>query len=232
MELKQPKILFFDIESIGVNALKADLGRVVCFGYKWQGQKEAHVVTMTKSELKHFDDKPLLEKISKLYIEAELTVAHYGSVFDRRFLQGRLLINNLPPWPMTKMRDTCMIFRSVANFSSNRLKYLCKILKLGNQKLDNNWPDAWFEVMRGNMKALKEMAIYCRGDVMALEDLYNRVRPFDNAHTRMYNKGRCRVCGSDKLQYRGFAYMGEQKYRRYQCTSCSKWDRERKAYAD
>ena len=230
--MNQPKILFLDIESIGVNALKADLGRVVCFGYKWQRQKEAHVVTMTGKELRHFDDKPLLEKISKLYNEAELTVAHFGSVFDRRFIQGRLLINNMPPLPMTRMRDTCMIVRSVANFSSNRLKYLCKIFKFDNQKLDNNWPEAWFEVMRGNMQALKKMAIYCRGDVMALEELYNRLLPFDNCHPRMVmNRSKCRVCGGE-VEYRGFSYVGENKYRRLRCIKCNKWDRERKAYAD
>lgn len=228
----KPKILFFDLESCGTNALRSDLGFVVCFGYKWNYEKEAHCITISKKALRHFDDKELLTQASKLITEADLLVGHYASVFDRRFIQGRLLIHKLPPIPNTKLRDTCMISRSVANYSSNRLKHLAKILGLKNQKLDNDWPRAWFLVMQGDMEALRKMAIYCKGDVLCLEDLYNRLSPFDNAHIRIHGKGKCRVCGSAKLQYHGFSYVGECKYRRYQCTGCGKWDRERKAYVE
>jgi uncharacterized protein YprB with RNaseH-like and TPR domain len=230
--MTKPKILFFDIETAGVNALKSDLGFVILFGYKWAHETKAKVLKIDEWSLHNFDDKPLLTEACKIFTEADLVVAHFGSVFDRRFIQGRLLINGLPPIPMTKMRDTCMIARSVGNYSSNRLKHLANILKLKNRKLENNWPTAWFKVMQGDMKALHDLGEYCKGDVLALEELYNRLLPFDNAHIRMYNKDQCRVCGSDKLQYRGFAYMGECKYRRFQCTTCGKWDRERKAYAD
>lgn len=222
------KILFFDIESAGVNALKSDLGFVLMFGYKWAHEATAKVLTITQAELRKFDDGPLLTRLSKLYTEADLTVAHFGSVFDRRFIQGRLLIHALPPIPMTKMRDTCMIARSVANFSSNRLKHLAKILGLKNQKLDNGWPNWWFEAMQGNMDTVRKMATYCRGDVLALEELYYALRPFDNAHPRLYGTSQCGHCGNPAIQYRGFAYVGAHKYRRFQCIACGRWDRERK----
>jgi len=127
-----PKILFLDLESCGVNALKSDLGFVVIFGYKWAHEKEAHSIVLSQTDLRNFDDSKLLVKASKLMAEADLLVGHFASVFDRRFIQGRLLINGLPPIPMTKLRDTCMISRSVANFSSNRLKHLAKILGMKN----------------------------------------------------------------------------------------------------
>ena len=156
-------------------------------------------------------------------------VTHFGSVFDRRFIQGRLLIHNLPPIPMTKMRDTCMIARSVANYSSNRLKHLAKILNLPHQKLDNNWPEAWFKVMQGDVKHLRALAHYCEGDVLALEDLYMRLRPFDNAHPRITdNRSVCPACGG-QVEYRGFAFVTDLKYRRYVCQKCRRWGRERKA---
>jgi uncharacterized protein YprB with RNaseH-like and TPR domain len=228
--VSQPKILFYDIETDGVNALRSDLGFAMVFGYKWAHEKTAKVITIDRKSLRRFSDKILLEKAIPILEQADLVVAHYGAVFDRRFIQGRLLINNLPPIPNTKMRDTCMIARSVANFSSNRLKHLCKILNLRHQKLENNWPSAWFQVMQGNRRVLNELATYCKGDVLALEELYYRLRPFDNPHPRMYtDRSKCRVCASDKIRYHGFAYVGENKYRRYQCTGCGKWDRERKA---
>lgn len=227
--MSEPRILFYDIETAGVNALKADLGFVICFGYKWLGEKKAHCLTISEEDLRAFDDRALLMQASKLMEKADLVVGHYASVFDRRFIQGRLLIHNLPPIPPTKMRDTCMIARSVGNYSSNRLKYLAKILKLGSQKLENDWPRAWFRVMQGDMEALKGLAHYCKGDVLALEDLYLRLRPFDNPHPRVRkDREGCRVCGA-WVQYRGVAVVGEHHYRRLQCTKCGKWDRERKA---
>ena len=226
------KILYFDIETAGVQALKSDLGFVILFGYKWAGEKDAHVLQISKKALKNFDDKELLQDLSDLFNQADLVVTHFGSVFDRRFIQGRLLINNLPPIPPTKMRDTCMIARSAANFSSNRLKHLAKILGLKNQKLDNDWPKAWFKVMQGDTKVLAELGDYCKGDVLALEELYYRLVPFDNAHPRIItDRSKCGACGGD-VQYRGTAINGNKLYRRYQCCKCSKWGRDLKAIAD
>jgi hypothetical protein len=163
-------------------------------------------------------------------------VAHYGSVFDRRFLQGRLLINNLPPIPATKMRDTCMISRSVANFSSNRLGHLSNLLKLKSKKYEkksgSDWPGWWFKVMQGNMVALADMAAYCKQDVLALEALYERLKPFDNAHPRMVmRRDACGVCGAE-VEYRGFSFVGQRRYRRFVCRKCRRWDRSRTAYKE
>lgn len=227
------KILSFDIESAGVNALHSDLGFVIVFGYKWAHEKHAHAITISREALKRFDDRELLVQASKLLSEADLIVGHFASVFDRRFIQGRLLVHGLPPIPPVKMRDTCMIARSVANFSSNRLKNLAKTLNLKNQKLENNWPQAWFDVMRGNHRALRGMAEYCKGDVLAVEELYLKLRPFDNPHPRLVaDRTKCGSCGSSKIQYRGYAFVGQRRYRRYQCFGCGKWDRLRRAERD
>jgi len=227
-----PKILFLDIESAGVNALKSDLGFITLFGYKWAGERQAHCLKISKKCLQNFDDSELLTEASELIAEADILVGHFASVFDRRFIQGRLLINGLPPIPATKLRDTCMVARSVANYSSNRLKHLAKILHFKHQKLENNWPEAWFEVLKGNMKVLDELATYCKGDVLALEELYNRLLPFDNAHPRIYeDRAKCSVCGG-AVEYRGYAYVGQLRYRRYTCKVCGRWDRERKAYSE
>ena len=210
-----------------MNALQADLGFVIVFGYKWSDEKEAHSITISREKLKRFDDSDLLKEASLLLEQADLVVAHFGSVFDRRFIQGRLLINKLPPIPFTKMRDTCMIARSIAKFSSNRLKHLAKILGMRHRKLENNWPTAWFKVMQGDMDALKGLAHYCEGDVLALEELYLRLRPFDNPHPRILDdRTKCPVDGGT-IQYRGWAYVNDLKYRRYQCQKCGKWGRER-----
>lgn len=228
------KVLFVDIETAGVNALRSDLGFVICFGFKWAGEKRAHCLTIDqfgswKGSVKGFSDKKLLEAASKIFNAADIVVAHFGSVFDRRFLQGRLLLNNLPPIPNTKMRDTCIIARSVANFSSNRLKHLAKILGLKEQKRENGWPQSWMQVMAGDKKALKRLADYCKGDVLVLEELYNRLAPFDSAGTRkVFARNKCGECGGE-INYRGFSYQQNKRYRRFVCKDCGKWGRETNA---
>lgn len=227
------KILFWDIESAGVNALKSDLGFCLMVGYKWAGDKEASIVTIKKKDLKTFNDGPLLTEFSRIYNEADLTVAHFGSVFDRRFIQGRLMINKLPPIPFTKMRDTCMIARSVANYSSNRLNTLGNTLSLENKKIEkgSGWPGWWFRAMQGDMSAIEEMAVYCKGDVLALEELYYRLLPFDNAHPRMHHvasRQSCAKCGGT-VQYHGVAFTKTAKYHRFQCNECGSWGRDTKS---
>src|SRR3990167_2779890 len=115
------KTLIYDIETAGVNALKADLGFVIVFGYKWLGEKSAHVLTINKKDLQKFDDRELLVRVSKLLQQADVVVTHYGSNFDKKFLQGRLMINDFPGFPHPPVRDTCLGLRVVTNFSSKRL---------------------------------------------------------------------------------------------------------------
>ena len=228
--MNTPKILFWDCETAGINALRSDLGFLLMVGYKWNYEKDVHVLTIHKKDLKNFDDHELLKRFSAVYTQADLTVAHFGSIFDRRFFQGRLLINRLPAIPPTKMRDTCFIARSVANFSSNRLKNLGDTLKLQHRKMDkgDGWPNWWFGAMQGNMSAIRKMAKYCKDDVLALEELYYRLLPFDNAHPRIYFDDKCRVCGGE-VTHHGISFIGERRYRRWQCSKCGKWDRSRKA---
>ena len=175
------KTLIYDIETAGVNALKADLGFVIVFGYKWLGEKSAHVLTINQKDLQKFDDRELLVRVSKLLQQADVVVTHYGSNFDKKFLQGRLMINDLPGFPHPPVRDTCLGLRVVTNFSSKRLKHAAKIMQFKHQKLENDWPRAWFQIMRGNMKVLRDLAKYCIGDVLADEELYLRLRPYVKA---------------------------------------------------
>jgi len=226
-QMKTPRILTFDIESAGVNALKSDLGFVLMVGYKWLHEKEAKIITIKKKHLKHFDDRDVLRRFSTIYTRADITVAHFGSVFDRRFIQGRLLIHDLPPIPQTIMRDTCMIARSVANYSSNRLVALGKTLDLEAQKIEKGtgWPQWWFGAMQGNMQSIRDMAHYCKGDVLATEKLYLRLRPFDNAHPKLdLRSARCGSCGGH-TERRGYRYTKTRRYARLQCLNalCQKW---------
>jgi len=236
----EPKILLFDLETCGPNSLRSDLASILMFGYMWIGDKRARILTADQFPnwfSKHgVNDKPLLKAALKIMQDADLIVAHYGERFDRKFLQGRCAIHGLTPPPPTKLVDTWRIARTAFNFSSNRLGDLCDNLRLKHKKLikekPDHWPMWWVRAMAGDRSAIREMREYCLADVEALAELYMYIRKFSNTHPRLYeDREKCRLCGGT-VQMRGTCFVGEHKYRRYECTRCGKWDRERKALKD
>lgn len=234
-----PKVLLYDIETGGVNAFKADLSYMLNFGYKWLGAKTTYCLTVDQypgwfSTKKGINDRPILEHALKIMEEADLLVAHYGDRFDRRFLQGRCVIHNLRPPPPTKQRDTWRIARAAFAFGSNRLGALANMLHLPEQKQAKNWdhfPGWWLRAMAGDTTAIRAMSEYCKQDVRTLEQVYLRLRPYDNPHPHMVlDRSLCPLDGG-VVDYRGFAYVGVNRYRRFVCKTCGRWGRERKAAA-
>jgi len=237
--MSKPKVLIWDLETGGVNAFKANLGFILNFGYKWLGEEKTHVLRVSdypnwfkKNRRLPVNDKPLLKEVLKIMEQADLMVAHYGDKFDRRFFQGRCVIQGLKPPPPTKQRDTWRIARTAFAFQSNRLGALAQIFNLHerkHQKSSSEWPGWWHRAMAGDETAINAMGKYCAQDVRTLEQVYLRIRQYDNPHPRIVeNPNNCRLCGNS-VTYQGTAMIGEYKYRRYRCTTCGKWDRERTA---
>lgn len=232
-----PRILLYDLETAGVNALNSDLSAIVNFGYKFVGEKRAHCLTIDKYEdwwspEAGLNDRGLLVAALELFERADISVAHYGERFDKRAFTGRCVIHGLTPPAPAKLRDTWRIARDKFNFSSNRLQHLADILGCGekkyHKKCPSEWPGWWLKAMAGNVKAIHEMARYCMQDVQTLEQVYLRLRPFDTAHPRIVeNREHCGVCDG-AVQYRGYAIAKENRYHRFQCTACGKWGQETK----
>lgn len=222
------------LETAGINGFEADLANIVCFGYKWLGEDKPHCLTIDEFDgwftKKGLNDKPLIKAALKIMEEADLLVAHYGDKFDKPFFTGRCVIHGFEPPPPTKQRDTCYIAWKTFKFSSNRLQNLADILHCGEKKyhkqVPDEWPGWWLGALAGDRQSIKEMAKYCKQDIQTLEQVYLKLRSYDKAHPRMVeDRTKCGACGGE-VQYRGFAFVGENKYRRFQCVTCSKWGRE------
>lgn len=234
-KLKQPKVLLYDIETNGSNALYADLGFVMSFGYKWLGQKTTKVLSFDEygGYKKHaYSDRDLLVRVLEIFEEADLTVGHYSDYFDWKFINGRLLINKLGPLPLVKRSDTLKICWKNFKFFSNRLKNVAKITKQREQKAENGWPHDWLAVLAGDRQALARINKYCAQDVRTLEGIYLDMRPFDQSHVRLFpkpvagqTKKECKICGG-ATQYRGYMRTKDTQYRRLHCQSCGAWDKE------
>ena len=83
----------------------------------------------------------------------------------------------------------------------------------------------------GNQAAWKEMERYNKYDVLSLEELYEKLAPWDSSiNFNIYNEdthNKC-SCGSTKFRRKGYAYTEVGKFQRYECLGCGKNSRDRK----
>lgn len=123
------------------------------------------------------------------------------------------------------MVDTKKEAKKVAAFTSNKLDYLGKHL-LGKGKIHVDF-DLWLKVMAGNKKALKEMVEYNKVDVLRLEEVYDRLKPYMKAHPHIgalngeERNLSCPKCGSTKIKKNGIRITAAGiKKQECQCKDC------------
>lgn len=247
--MSKPKILLFDIENAPNTAYIWSLYQEVisesmldsswytlCWSAKWLGEK-----TIYSSALPDFpkeykknpeNDKLILLKLWKLLDEADIVIAHNGKQFDVRKVNARLAINNIPPPSPYKVIDTLLAARQYFFFTSNKLDDLGKYLKVG-QKQETGGFKLWKQCMMGNKEAWKKMVSYCKNDILLLEKVYLKLRPFMQNHPNLniytsVEDEQCPKCNSSNIKKEGFAYTTVSKYQQYSCKDCFGWFRGRK----
>lgn len=226
---KGPKTLLFDIESTGLNAT---FGTVLTIGYKWLDKKTIHTPTILDYSKKGMlDDKGLVADFAKVYETADITVGHYSSRFDVPMLQSKLLKNGLPPLAPVKHIDTWDVARKNFKLHNNRLNSLAGFLGTNHQKTAIDF-ESWLQAAHGSKKHLKEVVDHCRYDVLVLEEVFNKIKPWirQMPARQLFVGGdpmSCPSCGSTHLHSRGYHVSRTRKYRRFQCQDCGKWSRTR-----
>lgn len=242
------KILVLDIETAGVNALNADLGFIVNFGYQiidQNGPGEAKIIRI--SDYKGWwkagvglNDFQIVRDIVEIMKDSDIYVAHYGKKFDIPYIRSRCLYHHVLPPPPNEVIDPCYIGWKNLKLSSMRLKNVGEFLDLVDkkqEKIDHQWPDWWHAVLAGSKEKCEEMGEYCRQDVKALTEEYLRMRSFDKQAPRLHDvmqdeNGKvlnCGNCGSKKIAYSPRPTIKKRyQYRQFQCLACGFWDRESK----
>lgn len=205
-------------------------GHIMSFAAKELG-KDGIIYHENRKE----DDKKLIEKLVHILDESDLVVAHYGDGFDLPQIRGRALVHGIKPPSPVKVVDTKRIAAKQFGFPSNSLEYLsnvlnCKTKKGGHKKFPGF--ELWLECLRGNEEAWSELKEYNIQDVLTLEEVYLKLRPWDTTHpsVSIYEAGEtmlCPKCGSSHVHRRGFAYTNTGKYPRFQCIDCGGWGRGR-----
>lgn len=234
------KIAFFDIETspnIGYTWGKYEQNviefqrewHLLSFAVKWSGLNKVEVYGLPDFpgyDKDKSNDRLLTQKLWDMMNEADLIVAHNGDKFDCRKANTRFLAHGLTPPAPYKTVDTLKLARKYFALNSNKLNDIAEFLGIG-QKIETRF-ELWLKCMDGDPKAWAKMKKYNSMDVVLLEKVYDKFRPWHVTHPNITIKQidmepTCPACGSKDVQKRGFNYMIAYKSQRYQCKACGHW---------
>lgn len=230
------KILMLDIETaphlahvwglwqqnVGLTQL-LESGYTLCWCAKWYGEKEIFFESVSG-----IGKKRMTAKIHKLISEADAVVHYNGNKFDIPTLNKDFLLQGLSPPAPSKQIDLLKVVRAKFRFPSNKLDYVSQALDLG-KKTKHEGFELWLKCMQGDSKAWATMEKYNRQDVLLLEKLFDKLKPWVKGMNHgLYNPDNsevCPHCGSEHYQRRGMEHTTTCSYQRFQCCSCAGWFR-------
>lgn len=211
---------------------------ILCFAYHWYDDP-GPVKSVALTDFDYYavapeDDIRVCGALHKLLDEADIVVAHNLEKFDEPKINARLIMQGFDPPRPYRTVDTLKVARKHFAFGSNRLADLAVSLGI-EHKADAGGYDTWRRCMSGDPEAWEQMTSYCRQDVVVLEQLYTKLRPWMPNHPSLaVIDGRpdacpkCGAAGIDSLQRRGYHTTKLSRRRRYQCTNCGGWSMGRK----
>jgi len=202
---------------------------IICYSAKWlDGSQKTRCLADYKGyNGNYMDDGKLVRDLWNLCSEADIIVAHNGDSFDIKKMNARFTYHGLTPPTPYKTVDTKKVAKKYFAFNSNSLNDLGKHLGLG-KKVETGGFELWLGCMRGDAQAWKKMKKYNKQDVLLLEKVYLRLRPWMVTHPNagMYtDKLVCPRCGSGRIQSRGLYKNKTTEYKRTYCSDCGGWGR-------
>jgi len=200
-------------------------GYTLCWAAKWLGSDDVYYDSIKKSS-----SKKMLKNIYKLISEADTVVHYNGTKFDMPTLNHEFLLAGFSPPAPYRQVDLLRTVRSQFRLPSNKLDFVAQFFGLGG-KTKHEGHELWLGCMSGNKEDWLTMENYNINDVLLLEKVYQKLKPWIKTHPNhglMDNTEVCPNCGSNHYHKRGFAYTHAGKYQRYRCTECGNWFRAKK----
>lgn len=240
-----PKIVIFDFESlpdprrvyrilpsIGAwpgRSFKAELHSIITFGYKIYGDKGAKTVSSwdfpESWEKDPQDDSAVVQFAYEMLKDADEIVTHNGKSFDVKLLNTRLAFYGMPPLPKIPHVDTKFAAKGLSLYS-NSLDNVAKFFGVHEKMHFGNKWGLW-ERMAFQEETKKDrdlMDEYCVNDVLALEAIYEKLRPHHSTNSVnknfFSNERVCPTCGSNKLHKHGTKRTRTKEYDRLLCQDC------------
>lgn len=193
-------------------------GGLLCVGFKWYGKQKTSLVSEWKHGL-----LGMLEAVHKAMSEADAIVTYNGDKYDLPKLSGEFLRACMDPPPPCASIDVIKTVKK-QGFFMNRLAFVAPYLGLQG-KLKHSGMRLWVETMEGKRSAQRLMARYCKQDVVVLEELYEKTKPFIKNHPHLGDSSprECPTCGSSNVQSRGFRRTRNFRIQRLHCQDCGSW---------
>lgn len=233
-----PKILYFDIESIGMEvktySLKVDYisprnilkdWSLLSYAAMFEGEDKIYYLDQRYAEDKR-DDRQLIEGLHAVLSSADIVVGHNSDSFDLKKFNTRAAKYNLDPLPDFTKYDTLKMLRRTFALSSNALWYVAKFFNLENAKSEHGkFPGdmLWDECMKGNIEAWVECELYNKQDVMVTQELFKYLVKYDSRinYSSFFQKATC-SCGGKEFFKDGYRFLKQGRFQKYRCRDCKK----------
>ena len=190
---------------------------LLSFSYKVLGQRKVYTYC-----LQNLTPLQLTKKLHEVFNEADVIIAHNGDSFDIKMSNAFFAHFNLTPPHPYKTVDTLKIARNKFRFNSNKLNDLGEYLGLG-RKLDTGGFKLWLGCLKNDRRSWRLMKKYNQQDVVLLEKVYLKLRPWANTPVDPETSLQCPSCGSQNVVKRGWGLSIVFKRQRYRCSDCGKW---------
>lgn len=230
-DLKQALKVWPQISDYPGKTLRATITSIICFGYKYFGEKQTHCINAWDFPewLKNpNDDKRLVKAAYEILSKADAVVTHNGKRFDWKYLQTRLLKHGLPPLHQIPHIDTKQLASRHLFSFNNRLGYVGDWLTKDTKMAHQGW-DLWVDVYDNKKSAKTLMTKYCKQDVILLEKVFKQLRPFatniPNHNLWSDDERVCPTCGHTALRSHGWRHTKTKSYQRLRCRKCNSYSR-------
>lgn len=232
------KILFLDIETapslvhcwglwqqnVAINQIIKP-GYTLCYAAKWLGEDEVIFDSIYQTK-----PKRMFKKLLELMDEADAIVHYNGDRFDIPTINKDFLSFGLLPPSPAKQIDLLKTVKYRFKFPSNKLDYVSQALGLG-KKVKHEGHELWIGCMENDESAWSRMKAYNIQDVLLLEKLYEKIKPWIKNHANAsihsdHDGIVCPVCGGSHYHKRGTYKAKSSTYQRFVCRTCGHWFRD------
>lgn len=230
-----PKMLIFDIETAPILSYHYGMWQqnistgfvmedwyILSFAAKFAGEKEIFYFDVRSDDK---CDKKVCKKAWELLDKSDYLIGHNSNNFDIKKLNTRFLFHGLPPIGKKNTIDTLKIAKKYFKITSNKLDYIAEFLGIKGKRKSKKFSqqEMWKQCCLGNIEAFKENEKYNIQDIKVTEDVYDRLKTWDESiNIQAYTQRSVCVCGSSEFRKAGLAYTKMGAFQKYRCVNCKK----------
>ena len=198
--------------------------QLMCYSYKELGSKKVNFVS--RYDFKTYYE--FIKSLRELLHSADITIAHNGGNFDDKMSNRFFVTEGIAPPRPRKTIDTLREARRNFKFESNKLSDLGNFLGVG-EKESIGYLNLEDDFMSGkpSRKTVKLMKDYNNQDVLLLEKIYLKMRPFMSSHPNLGDlnqiDGVCPKCLSSDLKLEGTHARRNGRVQSFSCNNCGGW---------